>query len=95
MEAMVYREYSYEILSVYLCCTFGTRVLHFSGTVFSICLQGDIREGNSFISYINRVIPLGTGDDGSIHETEIGETTSGRRTLFPRFYNMFRGFVRA
>ena len=62
---------------------------------FSICLQDDIREENSFISYINRVIPIGTADDWIIHETEIGETTSGRRTLFPRFYNMFRGFVRA
>ena len=29
-KAMVYNE----------CCTFGTRVLHFSGTVFSICLHG-------------------------------------------------------
>ena len=37
-EATVYQEYSYDILRVYLCCTFGTRVLHFSGTVFSICL---------------------------------------------------------
>ena len=92
---MQYCWYTYAILLVYLCYTVGTRALYFSGTVFSICLQGDIREGNSFISYINRVIPLGTGDDGSIHETEIGETTSGRRTLFPRFYNMFRGFVRA
>ena len=33
-EATVYQEYSYDILRVYLCCTFGTRVLHFSGTVF-------------------------------------------------------------
>ena len=38
-EATVYQEYSYDILRVYLCCTFGTRVLHFSGTVFSICLH--------------------------------------------------------
>ena len=44
---------SYVIPGVYLCCTFGARVLHFwcqgaalfwhfLGTVFSICLQGNI-----------------------------------------------------
>ena len=85
---MRYCQYTYAAPLVPGCCTFLV-------PFFSICLQDDIREENSFISYINRVIPLGTGDDGSIHETEIGETTSGRRTLFPRFYNMFRGFVRA
>lgn len=85
---MGYCQYTYAAPLVPDCCTFLV-------PFFSICLQGNIREGNSFISYINRVIPLETGDDGSIHETEIGETMSGRRTLFPRFYNMFRGFVRA
>ena len=37
---MVYCWYSYVILLVYLCDTVGTKMLHFSGTVFSICLQG-------------------------------------------------------
>ena len=31
--------YTYAELSVYLCWTLGTRMLYFSGTVFSICLQ--------------------------------------------------------
>ena len=31
--------YTYAVLSVYLCWTFGTRMLYSSGTVFSICLQ--------------------------------------------------------
>ena len=31
--------YTYAELSVYLCWTLGTRILYFSGTVFSICLQ--------------------------------------------------------
>ena len=39
-KAMVYNECSIGILRVHLCCTFGARVLHFSGTVFSICLHG-------------------------------------------------------
>ena len=37
--AMIYYRYIYAALSVSLCCTFGTRMLCFSGTVFSICLQ--------------------------------------------------------
>ena len=37
--AMIYCQYSYAILLVYLCYTVGTRALYFSGTVFSICLQ--------------------------------------------------------
>ena len=37
--AMIYCRYTYAVLSVSLCYTFGTRMLCFSGTVFSICLQ--------------------------------------------------------
>ena len=36
---MVYCEYTYAALLVPWRCTFGTKVLHFFGTVFSICLQ--------------------------------------------------------
>ena len=36
---MLYCRYTYAVLSVSLCGTFGTRMLCFSGTVFSICLQ--------------------------------------------------------
>lgn len=32
-EAAIFRKYSYDILSAYLCCTLGARRLHFSGTV--------------------------------------------------------------
>ena len=85
---MRYCQYTYAAPLVPGCCTFLVPFFQFVYKAIS-------GRETAIISYINRVIPLGTGDDGSIHETEIGETTSGRRTLFPRFYNMFRGFVRA
>ena len=37
--AMVYSQYTYEILRVYLCDTFGTRMLYHSGTIFYNVLQ--------------------------------------------------------
>ena len=37
--AMIYCRYTYAVLSVSLCGTSGTRMLCFSGTAFSICLQ--------------------------------------------------------
>ena len=55
--AVVYHQYTYAALLVYLCCTVGTSMLYFSGTVFSFCLQWRLLDSLDSFS-INYYIPL-------------------------------------
>ena len=52
-EATIYREYSYDILPVYPCCTIGARLLHYRCKAAALSVQGCCTDGARLLSSNN------------------------------------------